>query len=77
MEDLYRLNSDRQIKQFWDELVQSSSIGGQHRSLSEERKIKLLSTDEEDDREKQSCRTREGSKMPEKKDAEEITGHGV
>lgn len=76
MEDLYRLNSDRQIKHFWDELVESSSIGGQHQSLSEERKIKLLSTEEED-REKQSCRTREGSKMPEKKDAEELTGHGV
>lgn len=81
MEDLYRLNSDRQIKQFWDELVGSSSIGGQHQSgnkaLRGEENIIAEYWGEEQDREKQSCRMREGSKIPEKKDAEVIPGHGV
>lgn len=65
MEDLYRLNSDRQIKQFWDELVESSSTGGQHQSFSKERKINLQIL-RKNKTEKQSCRTREGSKISEK-----------
>lgn len=30
MEDLYRLNSDRQIKQFGNQLMESNGLGGQY-----------------------------------------------
>lgn len=61
---------------WWGQAALEDSIRVEIR-LSEEKKIQLLSTEEEQDREKQSCRMREGSKIPEKKDAEVIPGHGV
>lgn len=63
MEDLCKLISDRQIKQFWNQLMESSEVGGQHqRNKTEEGKIQLVTTEDEQGRGKQRCRTREGSK---------------
>lgn len=43
MEDLYRLNSDRQIKQFGNQLMDSNGLGGQyqrrHKALKGEENI--------------------------------------